>query len=98
LKISGACGRLLCCLSYEYGFYKEARSKLPNNGEKILYNKAEYFVSDVNIFKKRIVLSRTNEENAHIDFSRIFRNEKTNKWEIADPLPQPKDANAKSDA
>ncbi len=91
LKISGACGRLLCCLAYEYGFYKEARQHLPNIGEKIFYNKAEYYVSDVNIFKKRLVLSRVNEENAQIEFGRVARNEKTNKWEIRDPAPANKE-------
>ena len=28
MKISGQCGRLLCCLSYEFDFYSEARKKL----------------------------------------------------------------------
>ena len=32
MKISGQCGRLLCCLSYEYDWYNEARRKLPNEG------------------------------------------------------------------
>jgi cell fate regulator YaaT (PSP1 superfamily) len=82
LKISGACGRLLCCLAYEYAFYKEMRSSLPNVGEKISYNKADYFVSDVNIFKKKVLLSCNGEEDVHIEFERLGRNEKTNKWEV----------------
>ena len=30
MKISGQCGRLLCCLSYEFDWYNEARKKLPS--------------------------------------------------------------------
>jgi len=31
-KISGLCGRLMCCLNYENEFYKEMRKKLPKTG------------------------------------------------------------------
>lgn len=32
-KISGQCGRLLCCLAYENDHYREARKQLPKNGD-----------------------------------------------------------------
>ena len=35
MKISGLCGRLMCCLSYEYEFYKQMRKKLPREGATI---------------------------------------------------------------
>ncbi|OEU75360.1 MAG: hypothetical protein BA864_15690 [Desulfuromonadales bacterium C00003093] len=34
-KISGQCGRLLCCLAYEYETYNELRKNLPKCGKKI---------------------------------------------------------------
>ena len=34
-KISGACGRLMCCLKYENDFYEEARAQLPDLGIKL---------------------------------------------------------------
>lgn len=34
-KISGACGRLMCCLNYEDEYYEEARVKLPDVGSKV---------------------------------------------------------------
>jgi len=37
-RISGMCGRLLCCLSYEYEGYKEMAGKLPPLGTKIKVN------------------------------------------------------------
>ena len=38
MKISGQCGRLLCCLSYEFDWYNEARKKLPQEGIHIHYD------------------------------------------------------------
>ena len=32
-KISGLCGRLMCCLEYEFSFYDNRRRKLPKQGE-----------------------------------------------------------------
>jgi cell fate regulator YaaT (PSP1 superfamily) len=34
-KISGACGRLLCCIKYEYQQYAEALLKCPNIGQTV---------------------------------------------------------------
>lgn len=34
-KISGICGRLMCCLKYENDTYAEAKNGMPDNGEKI---------------------------------------------------------------
>lgn len=34
-RISGMCGRLMCCLAYEYEGYKELRSKMPSYGAKV---------------------------------------------------------------
>ncbi len=35
MKISGVCGRLMCCLSYEHEFYKQMKRKLPREGAAI---------------------------------------------------------------
>ena len=32
LKISGLCGRLMCCLRYEYDAYKDYKSRAPKRG------------------------------------------------------------------
>ncbi|MCU5747058.1 stage 0 sporulation family protein [Staphylococcus sp. SQ8-PEA] len=34
-KISGACGRLMCCLKYENEHYEEARAQLPDVGDAV---------------------------------------------------------------
>lgn len=34
-KISGACGRLMCCLQYEHETYKELKKDMPKMGKKV---------------------------------------------------------------
>ncbi|RLA91408.1 MAG: stage 0 sporulation protein [Deltaproteobacteria bacterium] len=34
-KISGACGRLMCCLAFEYDIYSELKKNLPKPGKRI---------------------------------------------------------------
>jgi cell fate regulator YaaT (PSP1 superfamily) len=36
MKISGTCGRLLCCLTYEYKLYHEMKSKMPRPGSRVM--------------------------------------------------------------
>ncbi|MFC1855776.1 stage 0 sporulation family protein, partial [Thermodesulfobacteriota bacterium] len=35
MKISGACGRLMCCLSYEHSTYLELKKEFPPNGRRV---------------------------------------------------------------
>ncbi len=35
LRISGACGRLMCCLKYEHPLYQEAQERMPRLGSKV---------------------------------------------------------------
>lgn len=48
-KISGACGRLMCCLKYENDFYEEARAQLPDLGDKIVTPEGKGQVIGLNI-------------------------------------------------
>jgi cell fate regulator YaaT (PSP1 superfamily) len=48
VKISGPCGRLLCCLFYEYGFYTEQQRNLPQENIRINYNNESWKVMEVN--------------------------------------------------
>ncbi len=44
LKISGACGRLLCCLKYEHPLYAEFAREVPAVGEKVTLPEGEAVV------------------------------------------------------
>ena len=35
IKLSGTCGRLMCCIEYEQNFYHEAVNKYPQAGERV---------------------------------------------------------------
>ena len=56
LKISGMCGRLLCCLSYEYEVYREMYQKLPRYGTEIRIAGKVYTVDSVDPLKQSIRL------------------------------------------
>ena len=58
-KISGGCGRLMCCLRYERDFYKDASKEYPKLGTKIEMGegKGKGKVVAVDIFHGRVTLS-----------------------------------------
>lgn len=51
-KISGLCGRLMCCLSYEHKHYKEMNRGLPREGERIDTPEGKGKVISVNVLKR----------------------------------------------
>jgi hypothetical protein len=55
-KISGLCGRLLCCLSYEEEGYKEMRQTLPRVGQRCSTPTGEGRVIAVNILRRQVTL------------------------------------------
>jgi cell fate regulator YaaT (PSP1 superfamily) len=71
-KISGVCGRLYCCLTFEYEDYKELRGKLPKVGSvhSTPAGEAKVMGIDFNreIVKMMLTDSRTFFEVAAIDF------------------------------
>lgn len=57
-KISGGCGRLMCCLRYERGFYAEATREFPKIGTKVsLEGGGRGRVVAVDIFHRRVTVS-----------------------------------------
>ena len=49
MKISGPCGRLLCCLSYEHSFYSERIRQVPQMDSKVSYENETWVVIEANI-------------------------------------------------
>lgn len=56
-KINGACGRLLCCLSYEDEVYFEYSKNLPKVGQKRKYKGKEGVVTFVDILKRKYTIN-----------------------------------------
>ena len=50
VKISGNCGRLLCCLRYEDGLYQELFKAYPETGSKVTVNGKNGTLAFINIF------------------------------------------------
>lgn len=62
-KISGICGRLLCCLSYEQENYEEFHRRCPRLGKKYMTSKGPVKVMRANMFRNSLIAySETGEE------------------------------------
>src|SRR5215475_4777795 len=55
-QISGACGRLMCCLRYEHEFYVHSRKRFPKEGRLIRTKRGEEKVIANDIFRERVTL------------------------------------------
>jgi cell fate regulator YaaT (PSP1 superfamily) len=55
-KISGVCGRLLCCLSYEHQQYVDMRSELPSKGDWVQTPDGPGDVVAVNVLKSSVTV------------------------------------------
>ncbi|MDP9200316.1 MAG: stage 0 sporulation protein [Gemmatimonadota bacterium] len=55
-QISGACGRLMCCLRYEHEFYVQSRKRFPKEGKIVTTKLGEEKVVSIDIFHERVTL------------------------------------------
>ena len=70
-EITGMCGRLRCCLVYEYEQYVEARKQLPRMGKRIGTPYGEGKVVDVRTLRESVVVVVGKERERH----EVFRHE-----------------------
>ena len=55
-QISGACGRLMCCLRYEHEFYVQSRKRFPKEGKIVVTSRGEEKILAIDIFRERLTL------------------------------------------
>jgi cell fate regulator YaaT (PSP1 superfamily) len=55
-RISGTCGRMKCCMAYEFGVYHEFGKDLPHIGDKVTTPEGKGRVKDINILKRTAVV------------------------------------------
>ena len=55
-QISGACGRLMCCLRYEHDFYVQSRRRFPKEGRILRTARGEEKVVAIDIFRDTVTL------------------------------------------
>ncbi len=82
MKISGPCGRLLCCLSYEFDVYKEARQALPSMGTRVRFEGEEFKVTDMNVLARRLRFQAESGRILDVGFDSLSRNPQTQAWEL----------------
>ncbi|MEW6523938.1 MAG: stage 0 sporulation family protein [Bacillota bacterium] len=59
-KISGLCGRLMCCLRYECQHYEGARASLPDVGARVVTLEGEGRVVGVNLLRNSVNVEMDN--------------------------------------
>jgi len=74
-KISGMCGRLRCCLSYEYAYYEHAKKNLPKVGKRVKTTYGEVKVIRLNILTQKLVVLLDSGEEKEILYEDIVRDE-----------------------
>jgi cell fate regulator YaaT (PSP1 superfamily) len=65
-KISGMCGRLMCCLKYEQTHYEKARKKLPKLGKEVITPLGRGTVTQVNALLETVSVRIVSGENTDI--------------------------------
>ncbi|MDR1863363.1 MAG: hypothetical protein LBQ67_05515 [Treponema sp.] len=80
MKISGPCGRLLCCLAYEHLFYSEQRRLIPPEGCKISWDGALWKVAEANVVLGKIRL--TAEDGRVVCFSSPDFEKVDGRWSV----------------
>ncbi|MDR0569575.1 MAG: hypothetical protein LBG87_10275 [Spirochaetaceae bacterium] len=81
MKISGPCGRLLCCLAYEHSFYHEQRRLVPPEGCKIVYDGTVWKALEINVASGKAKLAAEDGRQIQVATSRFERID--GRWRIA---------------
>ncbi|MFZ5447526.1 MAG: PSP1 domain-containing protein [Thermodesulfobacteriota bacterium] len=66
-KISGICGRLMCCLTYEYSSYQELRKSLPKVGKRLQAPEGEGKIIRYNFIRETVTLEM--EDKREVEFT-----------------------------
>jgi len=82
-KISGQCGRLLCCLGYEFETYCGLRKNLPKCGRKVSIEGKEGEVVDQKILAQKVTLRMEDGKYMEVTADQIERGQ------IATTAPSP---------
>jgi cell fate regulator YaaT (PSP1 superfamily) len=83
MKISGPCGRLLCCLAYEHGFYNEQRRLIPQEGARISYEDTLWKVTEVNLVLGFVKMSAESGRQLILPSAQFEKVE--GKWQVRSP-------------
>lgn len=74
MKISGQCGRLMCCLAHEYKAYCSLKKDLPKIGTKLVFNGMPSIIKDLNPLNKQLLIETEDKRAIYIN-SKDLKNE-----------------------
>ncbi len=72
-KISGMCGRLMCCLVYEQKVYRRLSQRLPRAGQEVSTPQGPATVEQVNLISKKITVSLDNGNRRQFELQQLRR-------------------------
>ncbi len=61
-KLSGQCGKLLCCLKYEDQDYTELKKDAPRYGTRFKHDGVDYKITGVNLLSKTVKIESSDKE------------------------------------
>lgn len=70
-KLSGQCGKLMCCLKFEDSQYKQMREGLPKMNSQIEYKGSRYRITSLNVLLKQVKIENK-EDVQFLDFSELW--------------------------
>ncbi|MDD5127645.1 MAG: regulatory iron-sulfur-containing complex subunit RicT, partial [Dehalococcoidales bacterium] len=71
MKISGICGRLMCCLAYENEQYRAMKQKMPRNGTRVNTKMGEATVVGSNPIKETVMVELDSEATAELPLADV---------------------------
>jgi cell fate regulator YaaT (PSP1 superfamily) len=71
-KISGRCGRLMCCLRFEDKTYEDLRRKLPKKGSRVVTARGKGEVVDYDILAQLVTIETDKDKRMVIPVSEII--------------------------
>ena len=63
-KLSGQCGKLMCCLKYEDDAYTDLKKDFPEIGAKVFIDKVQFSVTSINVISRTVRID--NEEDTKV--------------------------------
>jgi cell fate regulator YaaT (PSP1 superfamily) len=79
MKISGVCGRLLCCLAYESGQYQSMKKQMPKVGQQVSTSMGLAKVVGSNPLKETVTVETESHSSVEVPLSEITVEEKPSK-------------------
>ncbi len=76
MKTSGVCGRLLCCLGYEYEQYRAMKEKLPAVGQEVSTNLGKAKIVSCNPLKETVMVELDSGVNVELPLIQVTWREK----------------------